>query len=62
MSRSGRANGPVGLVCIDIAASFAHALDAGATALMESTDVGGVIVAMLKAPQGHEIELVQPLG
>ena len=58
----GPGHGPVGLVCVDIAASFAHALDTGATALMQPTDVGGVMVAMLKAPQGHEIELVQPLG
>ena len=58
----GPGHGPVGLVCVDIAASFAHAMDKGATALMQPTDVGGVMVAMLKAPQGHEIELVQPLG
>ena len=57
----GDAHGPVGLVCEDIAASYAHALDHGAFALMEPTDVGGVLVAMLKAPQGHQIELVQPL-
>ncbi|MWV28460.1 VOC family protein [Aurantiacibacter rhizosphaerae] len=58
----GPGHGPVGLVCVDIAASFAHALEQGATAMMQPTDVGGVMVAMLKSPQGHEIELVQPLG
>lgn len=58
----GPGHGPVGLVCVDIAASHAHAVAAGASSLMEPTDVGGVIVSMLKAPQGHEIELVQPLG
>lgn len=58
----GPGHGPVGLVCVDIAASFAHAVQSGAESMMEPTDVGGVIVAMLKSPQGHEIELVQPLG
>lgn len=58
----GPGHGPVGLVCVDIAASHAHAVQSGATPLMEPTDVGGVMVSMLKAPQGHEIELVQPLG
>jgi len=57
----GPGHGPVGLMVVDIAASFAHALAAGAVSLMEPVDVGGVMVAMLKAPQGHEIELVQPL-
>jgi len=58
----GPGHGPVGLICVDIAASHAHAVQSGATPLMEPTDVGGVMVSMLKAPQGHEIELVQPLG
>lgn len=57
----GPGHGPIGLVCPDIAASFAHALDEGASALMQPTDVGGVIVAMLTSPQGHQIELVQIL-
>jgi len=58
----GPGHGPVGLVVDDIHASFAHALAAGATAMMAPEDVGGVIVALLASPQGHEIELVQPLG
>lgn len=58
----GPGHGPVGLVCVDIAASFDHALASGATAVMPPTDVGGVIVAVLTSPQGHEIELVQPLA
>ncbi|GAA5052301.1 hypothetical protein GCM10023208_13020 [Erythrobacter westpacificensis] len=58
----GPGHGPVGLVCDDIAASHAHALASGATSLMDPLDVGGVLVSMLKSPQGHEIELVQPLG
>jgi predicted enzyme related to lactoylglutathione lyase len=58
----GPGHGPVGLMCVDIAASHAHALAHGASEMMPPTDVGGVLVSMLKAPQGHEIELVQPLG
>ncbi|WP_162925317.1 VOC family protein [Aurantiacibacter odishensis] len=58
----GPGHGPLGLVCDDIAASHAHAVQSGATSLMDPLDVGGVIVSMLKSPQGHEIELVQPLG
>ena len=58
----GPGHGPVGFVCADITASFAHAKAEGARALMEPTDVGGVIVAMLAAPQRHQIELVQILG
>ena len=57
----GPGHGPVGFVCPDIAASFAHAQAEGASVLMEPTDVGGVIVAMLASPQGHQIELVQLL-
>ncbi len=57
----GPGHGPLGLVVVDIAASFAHALAAGATAIMPPEDVGGVIVAVLASPQGHQIELVQRL-
>ena len=58
----GPGHGPLGLVVVDMQASFAHALSAGATALMDPEDVGGVIVAVLASPQGHQIELVQPLA
>jgi len=58
----GQGYGPVGLMCVDINASFAHAVAAGATPLMAPEDVGGVFVAMLASPQGHEIELVMPVG
>lgn len=58
----GNAHGPVGLMCVDIAASFAHAIACGATPTMQPTDVGGVFVALLLSPQGHEIELVQPIA
>lgn len=58
----GPGHGPVGLMVVDMAASWEHALASGAAAVMPPTDVGGVIVALLRAPQGHEIELVQRLG
>lgn len=58
----GAGHGPIGLVCVDIAASYERALAVGAAPLMPPEDVGGVLVAMLKTPQGHEVELVQPLG
>ncbi|WAT17898.1 VOC family protein [Aurantiacibacter sp. MUD11] len=58
----GPGHGPVGLVVVDIAASQAHAMASGAEEVMPPTDVGGVIVSLLKAPDGHEIELVQPLA
>ena len=57
----GPGHGPVGLVVVDIAASHAHALACGARELLAPFDAGGVLVAMLAAPQGHEIELVQML-
>ena len=56
----GPGHGPVGLVCEDIAASYAFALNCGAASLLAPFDAGGgVLVAMLTAPQGHQIELVQ---
>ena len=55
----GNGHGPVGFSCDDIDASHTHALACGATALTGVFDVGPVKVAMLKSPQGHEIELVQ---
>ncbi len=58
----GPGHGPVGLMCVDINASFAHAVALGARPLMPPTDVGGVFVALLASPQGHEIELVMPVG
>ncbi len=58
----GAGHGPIGLVVVDIAASFDHAVASGAAPVMAPTDVGGVLVALLAAPDGHEIELVQPLG
>ena len=58
----GNGHGPVGFACPDIAASHAAALEHGAVALTGVFDVGPVKVAMMKSPQGHEIELVQLPG
>ena len=58
----GPGHGPVGLVCEDIQAAYAQATRAGAKALSGIFGVGPVKVAMLAAPQGHEIELIQLPG
>ena len=58
----GPGHGPVGLVCDDIRASFDHALACGAEKLTGVFEAGGVRLAMLGSPQGHEIELVQLPG
>ena len=56
----GRGHGAVGLQCEDIAASHARAVSAGAIDVSGVIVVaGGIKVAVLKSPQGHEIELVQ---
>lgn len=56
----GAGHGPVGLVCDDIEAAHAAAIGAGATSENGVFEVtGGIKVAMLTAPQGHQIELVQ---
>ena len=55
----GAGHGPVGLICADIAASHAHALSCGAEVASGIFEVDGVKIALLKSPQGHEIELIQ---
>ncbi|OYW44242.1 MAG: hypothetical protein B7Z08_00895 [Sphingomonadales bacterium 32-68-7] len=55
----GPGHGPVGLFCADISASLAQAVEAGAADLSGVFTVGPVKVAMLKSPEGHEIELVE---
>ncbi|MXO59339.1 VOC family protein [Altererythrobacter salegens] len=55
----GPGHGPVGFQCDDIAAAHEQALAAGAQQLTGIFPVGPVLVAMLKSPDGHEIELVQ---
>ena len=58
----GPGHGPVGFQCADIGTSHEQALAAGAQALTGIFAVGPVQVAMLRSPQGHEIELVQLPG
>jgi len=58
----GAGHGPVGLICEDIAASHAHALACGAEALTGVFDAASVRIAMLRSPQGHEIELIELPG
>jgi predicted enzyme related to lactoylglutathione lyase len=58
----GPGHGPVGFQCTDIEASHEWALAAGAQPLTGIIAVGPIRVAMLKSPQGHEIELVQLPG
>ena len=55
----GPGHGPVGLICDDIAASHERALACGASSLTGLFNAAGVQIAMMKSPQGHEIELIQ---
>jgi len=55
----GGGHGPVGLVCDGIAAAEKAAIAAGASPLTGIFSVGPTRVAMLKTPQGHEIELIE---
>ena len=55
----GPGHGPVGLICDDISASHARALSCGAQELTGVFEAGGVKIALLKSPHGHEIELVE---
>ena len=55
----GPGHGPVGLICSDIEASHERAMNFGATPLTGLFEAAGVRIAMLRSPQGHEIELIQ---
>ena len=55
-------HGPVGLVCTDIRASHAQAVASGAVKEGEIFEAAGIKIAVLKSPQGHEIELIQMAG
>jgi lactoylglutathione lyase len=55
----GPGHGPVGFEVDDIEAAHERALAAGAEQLTGIFAVGPVKVALLKSPEGHEIELVQ---
>jgi lactoylglutathione lyase len=56
----GPGHGPVGLVCTDIQASHDRALECNAEKVTGVFEVAGIGIAVLKSPEGHEIELVQP--
>lgn len=55
----GPGHGPIGLACTDIRASHDHALVCDAEKVTDVFEAGGVKIAVLKSPQGHEIELVE---
>src|SRR5687768_8088031 len=55
----GPGHGPVGLICDDIQASHDHALACEAEKMTGVFEAGGARIAVLKSPQGHEIELIQ---
>jgi lactoylglutathione lyase len=55
-----RAHGPAGFACDDLAAAHAALVAAGAKAKGPVLEVeGGIAVAFLEDPEGHEIELCQ---
>ena len=58
----GPGHGPVGLICDDIQASHDRALACDAEMMTGVFEAGGVRIAVLKSPQGHEIELIQLPG
>ena len=58
----GPGHGPVGLICEDIVASHERAVAFGAEPLTGLFEAAGVRIAMLRSPQGHEIELIQLPG
>lgn len=58
----GPGHGPIGFACADIQASHDHALACDAEKITGVFEAGGIRIAVLKSPQGHEIELVQPPG
>lgn len=58
----GPGHGAVGLICTDIQASHDRALECDAEKVLDVFEAGGVKIAVLKSPQGHEIELIQLPG
>ncbi len=55
----GKGHGPVGLITQDIDEQVARALAAGATVTVPIFEMPGVKVSMLRAPEGHELEIIQ---
>lgn len=56
---TGQSHGPIGFACTDVRASHDHALACDAERLTDVFEAGGVKLAIIKSPQGHEIELVE---
>ena len=56
----GPGHGPVGLICDDIDASHDRALACDAEKITGVFEAAGLRIALVKSPQGHEIELIQP--
>jgi predicted enzyme related to lactoylglutathione lyase len=55
----GPGHGAVGLICVDIHASYDHAVRTMAKPVLPVFEAGGTKIAVLRSPQGHEIELIQ---
>ena len=55
----GPGHGAVGLICEDIQASHDRALVCDAVKVTGVFEAGGVKIAVLLSPQGHEIELIE---
>ena len=55
----GPGHGAVGLICEDIQASHDRALVCDAEKVTGVFEAGGVKIAVLLSPQGHEIELIE---
>ena len=58
----GPGHGAVGLICEEIRASNDRALVCDAEKVLDVFEAGGVKIAVLKSPQGHEIELIELPG
>ena len=58
----GPGHGPVGLICDNIQASHDRALACDAEKVTGVFEAAGVQIAVLRSPQGHEIELIQLPG
>ena len=61
-ARVGPGHGPVGLICDDIQASHDRALACDAEKMTGVFEAAGIRIAVLRSPQGHEIELIQLRG
>ena len=56
---TGNGYGPVGMVSRDLDADLARALAAGAKQKGETVQFGPARIAFVRAPEGHEIEIMQ---